>query len=791
MPANRSYLIRFVADFFLPAALLYLAFCPTPESAAAGEGLLNLEVDAESGAVHLSLAHFPADFLYVPALQSGVGSNDLGLDRGRLEETRWVRFERYGNRVLLMEPNLKFRADTQNSFERRAVGEAFAQSVLAGFAIENPGASVARIDLSPLLISDIIRISSLITELDQGNFELDPERSAVDTASIRNYPENTLIPVVLTLKGAEPGEFLQDVTPTADSLTVRVMHQFIKLPNLEYEPRQFHPRSGYFSLNFRDYAAALDESIEQRLIFRHDLRNGQQLTYYVDNGAPEPIRSALLEGASWWAKAFEAAGFDEGFKVDVLPDDVDPLDVRYNVIQWVHRSSRGWSYGGSIADPRTGEIIKGHVSLGSLRVRQDQVIAEALTAPYTAENNRAMAAQEMALARLRQLSAHEVGHTLGLDHNFTASFSGDASVMDYPHPDLYLGRDGSVHLDKAYGTGISPWDILTIRYGYSHFPEGQEAAGLEQILLQAETGGITFITDQDARVPGSAHPAAHLWDNGQDVLARLDELLAIRQSGLENFSPSVIPDGMPLFEMERRLVPVYLLHRYQLEATAKLLGGLYYDYRLKGEKTPPLQPVRAATQEKALASLIKLLEPARLALPENLRYLIPPPTSGYARDREFFPGKTGVTFDHLAPARAGAELVVRELLQPQRLARLVEQHVLDPELPGDEQVMTALLKASWQARPPRDAYLEAIQLDVEWVVLRGLMALSADNTASELVRESSTATLIHLASLLESPALKGDSHAAVARYEIRKFLDRQSTEQTETPDQAPPGSPIG
>ena len=788
---NRPYQSRFLAGFFLPAALFCLAFCSASTAIAAGEGLLDLEVDSESGAVHLTLEHFPADFLYIPALQSGVGSNDLALDRGRLEETRWVRFERYGNRVLLLEPNLKFRANTQNSFERRAVGEAFAQSVLAGFAIENPGESVTRIDLSPLLISDITRISSLITEMEQGSFELDPERSAVDTASIRNYAENTLIPVVLTFTGAEPGEFLQDVTPTADSLTVRVLHQFVKLPDPGFEPRQFHPRSGYFSLNFRDYAAALDESMEQRLIFRHDLKKGQPLTYYVDNGAPEPIRSALLEGASWWAKAFDAAGFDQGFKVEVLPDEADPLDVRYNVIQWVHRSTRGWSYGASVADPRTGEIIKGHVSLGSLRVRQDQVIAEALTAPYTTENNRASAAQEMALARLRQLSAHEVGHTLGLDHNFTASFSGDASVMDYPHPDLYMGSDGSVRLDKAYGTGISPWDILAIRYGYSRFPEGQEAAGLEQILQQAETSGIAFITDQDARVPGSAHPAAHLWDNGQDVLARLDELMAIRQTGLENFSASVIPDGMPLFEMERRLVPVYLLHRYQLEATAKLLGGLYYDYRLKGEKIPTLQPVSASSQEKALDSLLKLLEPARLALPDNLRYLIPPPTSGYARDREFFPGSTGATFDHLAPARAGAELVVRELLQPQRLARLAEQHVLDPELPGEERVIAALLKASWEARPPRDAYLEAIQLDVEWVVLRGLMALSADNTASERVRNSAKATLIHLAGLLESPALKGDSNAAVARYEIRKFLERQSEEQADKPDPAPPGSPIG
>ena len=771
----------------LPALLYWLASA----SVAGDEGLLDLTIDPESGAVHLEFEHLPAEFLYVPALQSGVGSNDLGLDRGMLDRTRWVRFERYGNRILLLEPNLKFRANSQNAFEHRAVSEAFAQSVLAGFAIENPDDPVVRLDLTPLLVSDVLRISSRITELEQGSFELDPERSAVDTSAIRNYPENTLIPVILTLQGSEPGEFLQDVTPTADSLTVRVMHQFIKLPGLDYEPRSFHPRSGYFALQFRDYAAPLDERMDKRLIYRHKLKPGQTLTYYVDNGAPEPIRSALLKGASWWTEAFEDAGFNQGFKVFVLPADADPLDVRYNVIQWVHRSSRGWSYGDSVSDPRSGEIIKGHVSLGSLRVRQDQVIAEALTAPFTGKNERVAAAKEMALARLRQLSAHEVGHTLGLDHNFSASFSGDASVMDYPHPNLYLDSEGKVNLDKSYRTGISPWDMLAIRYGYSNFEPGLELSGLEQVLQEAESSGIAFLTDQDARVPGSAHPTAHLWDNGQDTLTRMDELMAIRQTGLENFSPAVISAGTPLFEMERRLVPVYLLHRYQLQATAKLLAGLYYDYRLKGEKAPHLRPVNALTQEKALASLISLLQPSRLALPDNLRYLIPPPASGYSRDREFFPGTTGATFDHLAPARAGAELVVRELLQAQRLARMVEQHALDPELPGASLIISALMKASWEARAPRDPYQAAIQSEVEWVVLRELMALCADNLASETAREIGTAALIHLARVVESQSRKGDAHSMVAEQEIRKFFERQLMEQPPAPDLAPPGSPIG
>jgi hypothetical protein len=701
---------------------------------AADNVLLDLAVDQESGKVFLHFDSLPVEFLYVPALQSGAGSNDLGLDRGKLNRTRWIRFERYGNRVLLIEPNLKFRANTLNSSERTAVQEAFAQSVLAGFALEHDDTGRMKIDLSPLLLSDITRITDLLTKLEQGSYEMDADRSAVDTAGIQNFPQNTLIPVVVTLKGSEPGPFIRDVTPTPESLTVRISHQFIQLPDEGYSPRQFHPRSGYFELFYRDYAAPLGESMDRRLIYRHALEPGETLQYYVDNGTPEPVRSALLEGASWWKDAFEAAGFENGFSVDVLPPGVDPLDMRYNVIQWVHRATRGWSYGMSVSDPRTGQILKGHVSLGSQRVRQDQLIAEALTAPFSSPETHSAEAQNMALARLRQLAAHEVGHTLGIDHNFAASSSADASVMDYPHPNLYLDENGRIRLDQAYSKGVSAWDRLVVRYGYQKFTPDAEAAGLASILDEARQQGIAFINDRDARVPGSAHPGAHLWDNGSDVLGRMDELLVIRNTALQNFSNGVIPDGTPLFEMERRLVPVYLLHRYQLEATAKLLGGLYYDYSLKGDAQTRLEPVVAEVQTKALGVLTDLLRPGRLALPENLRYLVPPPVSGHKRDREFFTGQTGPGFDHLSPARAGAGLVVKELLQPQRLARVAEQHALNPDLPGTKDVFDALMNVSFKASKPRDGYFRAIQEEVQWQVVRGLMTLSADTSTSDAVR---------------------------------------------------------
>jgi hypothetical protein len=777
-----------LARLVIPFVLLLLS---APSPATDTDQFLKLETDPKTGKVLLTLNSFPADFLYVTALRSGAGSNDLGLDRGMLDRSRWVRFERYGSRVLMLEPNLKFRAGTLNPWEKAAVSEAFAQSVLAGFEVVDEGEDGVRLDLAPLLISDITRISGLITELEQGSFELDPDRSVVDAAGISNFPENTLIPVVLTFKGSEPGAFIKDVTPTADSLTVRVTHQFASLPNAAYRTRDFHPRSGYFSRAYRDYAVPLDQAVDRRVINRHRLQAGGVLTYYVDNGTPEPMRSALLEGASWWLQAFEAAGFPGGFRVEVLPEGVDPLDIRYNVIQWVHRSTRGWSYGGSVTDPRTGEIIKGHVSLGSLRVRQDQMIAEALTAPFTGEGNRSDAATQMALARLRQLSAHEVGHTLGLDHNFAASFSGDPSVMDYPHPDLYLDEDGKVRLDRAYKRGVSEWDRLAIRYGYTVFSAGAESQGLAGILQEAQDRGIAFINDRDARVPGAAHPSAHLWDNGNDVLTRLGELLEIRRMGLNNFSTAVLPPGSPMFEMEQRLVPVFLLHRYQLKATAKLIGGLHYSYGLKEDEAPVLRPVDAATQRLALERVLHLLQPAMLALPEQLRMKLPPPPSGFSRDRESFPGATGPSFDHLAPARAGADLVIRELLQPQRLARMDDQHALNPEYPEAAEVIDALLQASWRAKTSTDGYLAAIQAEVEWSVLQGLMKLSGERSSGDVTRAAGTSALIFLGRTLEKRSMKGDAQAAAAAHEIRKFLDRQATDAPVRADPAPPGSPIG
>jgi hypothetical protein len=402
----------------------------------------------------------------------------------------------------------------------------------------------------------------------------------------------------------------------------------VELPGPGYTARRFDPRAGYFAVDFRDYSAPLGEPLDQRYIARHRLEKRdpkaalsepvKPIVYYVDRGAPAPIRSALVEGANWWAQAFEAAGFRNAFRVEVLPEGADPMDIRYNMIQWVHRATRGWSYGASVIDPRTGEIIKGQVTLGSLRARQDYLIAEALLAPYAEGKPIPKDMENLVLARTRQLAAHEVGHTLGLVHNFAASSVGQGtSVMDYPHPWITLDASGKPDLSHAYTVGIGAWDKAAIRYGYAQFAPGtDDHAALDAILRKDEADGLRFITDEDARPLGGANPYGHLWDNGGNAPAELIRILAVRKAALARFGENSIRTGEPVAQLEDTLVPLYLLHRYQIEAAAKWIGGLNYTYAVRGDGGLVTEPVAGDSQVEALHAVLETLNPENLTLPE-------------------------------------------------------------------------------------------------------------------------------------------------------------------------------
>jgi hypothetical protein len=767
------------------------------------EGYFNFYWDENAGKIWLEVSRLDSEFLYVTSLPAGLGSNDIGLDRGLMGGGKVVKFSKVGKKILLVQPNYYYRAITNDAAEKRAVEQSFAQSTLWGFSEEAETGDHYLVDATDFLLRDATQVINRLRNNQQGNYSLDKTRSTIYLPRTKNFPFNTEFETTVTFTNSDGNVSYNviSVTPSPEAITLRMHHSFVQLPDNDYQPRIFDPRSSFFNIYYFDYSTPVSESISKYFICRHRLKKKdpnaalsepvKPIIYYLDNGTPEPIRTALLQGANWWNQAFEAAGYKNAFQVKILPEEADPMDIRYNMINWVHRSTRGWSYGATITDPRTGEIIKGNVTLGSLRVRQDYLIATGLLAPF--ENG--MPADDkmlkMALARLSQLSAHEVGHTLGLMHNYIASSDSRASVMDYPHPMAKLNSSGEIDLGNAYDNKIGDWDKVAIIWGYTDFPSGiNEKNGLNTILNMAQQAGWEFLTDQDARPAGALHPRTHLWDNGVNATDELKNVLKIREKALSQFGENNIRPGMPMAMLEDVLVPVYFYHRYQVEAATKVVGGMSYTYTLRGDGRTATETVSKADQQKALNAVMDCIDPKVLLIPDKIAKLIPPRPAGYDFSRELFRKRTGLAFDVLSPAETATDLPFSFLFNADRLNRMAQYEVQNGGLGVNEMINTVLYK-TWKAAR-RTGMEGLIQLQTEQVLLTYLLSASVNDNNSFIVKSILQKQLTDLKTFIETK----DKMAVDTTYKGHLLL---ALERMKEPEKAkptihkeiPPGAPIG
>jgi hypothetical protein len=713
-----------------------------------------------------------------------------------------ARLDRTGSKLLVILENWNYRSSfADNPAHARSVAESFAPSTVAALPVVAQSGDRALVDATDYLLRDWYDVTGALAEAKERPYALAKDRSWIPAPAVRAFPKNTELEAALTFEARErPGAIVSQIVPDGRAFTVRQHLTLTALPDDGFRPRPLDPRVSFFGIAFRDYAQPVQQPLVRRWINRHRLERvnpadpkspiKNPLVYYIDPGIPEPLRTATLEGARFWSEAFDRAGLVGGFKVELLPQGVDPLDIRYNVVQWENRNEIGWSIGGGLFDPRTGEILKGMARMDSHRGRTAYSIVAALAGAETAADT------HYVLGRVRQVTAHEIGHTLGMAHNYIASTHGRASVMDYPAPRVRLDANGNVDLRDAYALGPGEYDVLAIRWGYGIFPPEHEADSLRAIVADGIQRGLLFLSDADARPDFASDPRVNLWDDDAAPEAFLASQLAVRRAALREFGLKNILVGEPVATLQERFARLYFFHRFAAFSTAKVIGGVEYHHALAGDGQQVTRAIPGARQRKALTQLLGTLAPAELAIPDTVLTLLGPRPFGYDPTDELFASRTRPTFDEFSAAGSLANLVLGPLLQRDRLARVVQQSAHDPQALSLPELLATVKRSVWDApaeRNPRDA---ALRRAVQRAYLDDVLLLAADTAAAPDVRaiaQLALGTLRHEAETrgaAAGPSVEVKAHWQALAADITAW-QRDRRLPTTLPLPAPPGDPFG
>ena len=774
------------------------------------DGFVPLYLDSKQGRLYAELPRGTNRALFWVSLATGLGSNPVGLDRGASGADQVVRFDRDGDRVLMVFENTAFRSSLDNPAHQRSVDEAFPGSTIAALPVLAEEGSRTLVDMTEIAYRDWNDVAGTLARLNQGSYSVTRGQSFIDRAHTRSHATNSEIDVALTFTtSGRPGGIVGRMVPDGHAFTLRQHISILPLPAAGFTPRELDPRVGFNGISFKDYGQPIQKALEQRWISRHRLERSDPgnprspirnpIRYWIDAGIPEPMRQATLDGVRFWSEAFDRAGLTGGFVAELLPDGEDPLDARYNVVQWVNRNERGWSIGGSLGDPRTGEIMKGMARMDSHRARTDYNLYAALMGADAAAADTAFV-----LARVRQVSAHEVGHTLGMSHNYIASTYERASVMDYPAPRVRLTSSGDIDVSQAYGRGPGEYDVWAIRWAYGIYPAATERDSLAAIVAEGLRKGYLYLSDGDARPDNASDPRTNLWDDAATPVEFLQHQGGVRRVALSRFGLRNIRVGEPVATLQERLAPLYFWHRFALNGVTKTIGGMTYQNAVRGDGQIATRPIGGQQQRAALTALLAELQPAALAIPDTVLALLGPRPSGYngpvnnsnSPVGELFRGRTDPAFDEISAARTLAQMIVDGILQRERAARLVTFASRAPNMLTLGETIDSLVARTWEA-PDRGASPKMIALRrvTQRAVADRLLLLAADADALPEIRAVAEYEIARLRGVAQRHAAGGDTmnraHWSLIAGDFMRWIDRRELPKPSPALVAPPGDPFG